>query len=990
MKKEHIFMLLIPLFLIGCQPKPTEVSPGLGCIFMPNEDNPSLIYSDVINGNSFICDVDECIVSGSMTIDNPITSSRVIFRTDGEYSSAMCVGYDFDNDGLLDGKTLSVTISSSQGFIPDYIRSDGLGFRYKDGKVQVGYTGSKQYRSTGSYSCNIETSTDPITTCQSPEVCDTSPRYEATFNFCPTGVDTFGECSGTSNYVSSPEPVTVFTSEYKLIRNQQVTFNPQNSDNTDITDRYIRVKRYDCTCQNLVESGDACTVDQQYCTPQMKTIYYCGTSRPEVSERCDANCDVPCIYEDNYDSYGTDRDEITGESCRYKYVYTCDKLESRFYLICDETQIVGKSVCGEFNTEKTCPLGQYCFVSETGELGTGLGGCRCPDDPCTLGERKRESDISYRECVPYGSCLDWSIVKYCNSGLIYNDILQSCVCDSINSCNPQEAECIGLQIRKCEPIAIGDKTCYKWGTIQNCPGDYQCDNRGTPYNDDACNCNNVNVCSIGDIKCIDSSTYSQCMKDPYNPETSCLKYRGIYDIDFAYECTADQIVERSDIGCAWETPGYECSSTIDIRGVLVEQCIENQCRIIQDSFTATQDDYSNQNRRCYNSYVQEAVRYAGNFNVAYRWEDKINAVNSVNGRCTGDYLCKDGKCVASYEYVGIYTEKDEYGIGELINNVDIVVTSNIGDNKNIRVIARILENGIEIPNTRKDTLTNSDGELTLNFNYWHPRSGTITIEVIVGDPAGINFKATKDLLIKKTLNIKINCPIQAYISREATCTWKVEDKETGTLIDVIPQITLLQGINELPYSPIGRTGLTFKTDTIGNVFLKISAESEGYIKTTSQSEIAIQPLQRESVLEIDNQDFFEYSGSGITQGTHKLEFIIEESGEPIEVQSIDATIRTPSSQLVTLYFTKTTDGVYKTTYTFQQAGQTYDLSGVINFVDLTKPGIPFNYKIVTIESIGEQEKNLVNYLIIGGAVIIIFVLVIIIMNIVKKKKPRGE
>ena len=898
------------VYYLITKPAPQIIVTTPGCQFIENPDDPNSIYTEVLDFPRFTCEADECIVSGVMDVDKGI-GIDVWTR-----SRRLGCSINFNTEAECLSKINKCNVINSVGEC-----------------------------SVGSGICHGQT-------CRK----SSSTIYEADFNFCPD--PNFPFCTGTKNTVKSQG--FQYTDEYKLNRGGTVTFEPKNDDGSDVTTKFIRVKSYDCSCLPAVNDGTACGTGQLMCKPFVQTFRRNHVNTAE--QDCEDSGCSNCIYEGR----------IRGGICD-SYYPNCHQYKCEDYIKyqkCDSTQQIGQATCNDWGTEGTCPTGQQCFVDATGEVGEGVGGCRCPADPCILGEKRAIGTNIYQECTTVGNCLDWSSDKYCLQDLVFDPITGDCVCDPAFSCNPTEAECIGNQIRKCEPNFIGGKTCYQWGDTELCSGELNCWNRNNLILDDVCSCESVDSCELGTIDCTSSTTYDVCTKDSTNPSDSCLMMRDLGNTVGAFEeCRNNEIIRRADIGCAYGTPGFECDT------INFEVCVDNTCLCLQDGNTATSTDYINLQTRCSNNLVQDIKKYEN----CYRWETKEE--------CTGDFTCVEtsgqASCKPGFQFVGIILE-DTYGINQLINNVKIIATNEIpGGNVNMIVVARLIE-GTSILK-QVNTITDSNGEAIIDFNYAHPRVGDLSIEVSI-EPTGRNFQQTKIIKIEQTLEVKLLCPPQGFVGRSVICSWQIEDVNTGLGIFATPKIRVIQGVNDLIYTPIGTSSVEFMSYTIGSVNVEVSAEKQGYIPDTSTATVQIQQTTIDQIFNIDNQDFFTYAGLGVSTGTHQLESIIKESGQPVDVQRIDAIIETPSGQIVPIGFNKVSEGVYKTTYNFQQSATTYFLSGTIYFTDITKSPAPFNYAIVTLAGTTAKQKSNINLLIIGIGVAVFVILALVIIFLLRRRR----
>jgi len=961
------------------------ILPPAGCDFIKNTNEPTSSYTETLNSGIFTCDTERCIVSGSMKLSNPTATPKVVFRSQGDYDSNTFIAIDTDGDGILESYKRTSTSGGTgySGIVLPFKSPEGYTLTYISYRkeVWVYYSGFKSYGFRLQYGADL--SSTPKYSCQEIEVCDVVPSYEAKFNFCPSNDVFFPYCQGDKNSVTSTEVGrTFYTEEKEILKGERISFDPKYDSGESVAEKFIRIKKYDCSCLPAVEDGTACSSNQVKCKPDtticpnnyvFKSSTYCyfldgSSSRPRTT--------INNICTDNGGKYAH-----------------CERPTNpnNVYQKCDGTQPINQATCGAFTSSLySCPTGQQCYVTATGKTGEGIGGCRCSDDKCILGQKiKGNSPTTYQECITIGDCVSWSSERTCASGLVFDILSSDCVCSPTTSCVPQSSECVGDLIRNCIVQNLGDKICYNWdSSAKQCPGNLKCDSLGTSDKDDVCSCKNIETCNSGEIKCTSLTEYDICSKDP-NDINSCLTFRDLGNtVGEFQQCINNQITQREDIGCAFGTSSSVCSTKKDINGVLIEQCINNQCVSPTDQYTATESDFLNQRTKCFGNEIKKVVKYEGNKLISYRWETKTDVKYSTLGVCGEDYICIEylsgqAQCSISAEFVGILTESS-YGINTKINNVTVSITDNVPNRANMGITARLLEGETELK--RVNTFTDTNGMVTVNFNYASPRTGELKIEVIAGDPAGVNFKQTKIIKIDSTLDLKLTCPVQGFVDRIIQCSWRVEDADTNKLVTAIPKIIVQQGGVDISYVPMGTTGISFMAKLTGNVDIIVKVEKEGYIGDIQQLSVPIQETAISQVFNVDNKDFFTYVGLGIDTGTHQLQLIMEETSQPISVQNIDASIRTPSGEIVPLTFNEIGEGDYKTNYNFQQSGTTYRLSGTVYFEDLAKESLPFEYSIVTLGGVTEKEKSNINLLIIGGGVAFFVILIIVGFLLLRRKR----
>jgi hypothetical protein len=349
------------------------------------------------------------------------------------------------------------------------------------------------------------------------------------------------------------------------------------------------------------------------------------------------------------------------------------------------------------------------------------------------------------------------------------------------------------------------------------------------------------------------------------------------------------------------------------------------------------------------------------------------------------------QCVAGSEYIHIISQ-DNYAIGEPVNDITLEIANSLIDSTNGQIIARLCSGN---PCTTSNELKRVSPSLSLtthkalfDFGYSSTKSASLYIVISVGDPNGVHYSTSKQINIMKTLLIKPICtPLQAFTNREVTCSWDIVDVDTNQLVSGTSSLCIVkQGSTEL-FNGYCSGNTKFTPPKSGSVDVTITSSKTGFISDTQNVLVDVQDVSRTQTFLLDNLDFFTYSNSGgIKTGTHQIELKIDESGIPIDVQTINANIITPSSQTVTIIFNKAGTGDYKAVYNFAQAGQVYILKGEILFTDISKENILFEYRINTASSTTEDIGGQTNLLIVGGIVSFAITVIIVILIIVFRRK----
>lgn len=132
-------------------------------------------------------EADFCTVTGTMFCNAEKTNQepKVVIRTFGDMDD-LCVGYDFDNDGLLEGRQTAARLSCPS-FFGALERKDGIKFINIDGLIWVDVEAkgrdclsTKSSTTTPTYrDCAVNPSIQPQSGCFAPELCIGEPnRYE--------------------------------------------------------------------------------------------------------------------------------------------------------------------------------------------------------------------------------------------------------------------------------------------------------------------------------------------------------------------------------------------------------------------------------------------------------------------------------------------------------------------------------------------------------------------------------------------------------------------------------------------------------------------------------------------------------------------------------------------------------------------------------------------------------------------------------------------
>lgn len=946
MKKKNKFMvyaiigliilsvLAVGYFFITYKPLGQSIVISSGCQFIKNPSNPSSAYTKIIEssslgGLSYTCSGNkECVVSGSMNIEKPSQIAQTYYSC------------------------------------------------HKTG-VSGSWATFEQ--------CKVACCSATASTC-SPCIKDVpsgSTEYSATFNFCPSSA-TFDYCSpATKNSITTSNAQVVTTEDYKLngLASQSLSFTPKYADSSEILKKSIFVKEYDCSCMPLIQS-----TPQTYCSSDTTKVY-CTSGCPSGST---LRTSVYCQKLNGVSSYKT-LQNICADNSGY-----CFTPQYTGYKTCTGTQDVQGSTCSIWAGTNICSTGQQCILDSTGKAGEGIGGCKCPSDACTIGTFIKTGDSAYQRCEKSASGCNTLVDDQCNEGLTFDATTNKCVCSASTSCNSQDTQCIGSsQIRTCSPKSIADKQCpggvcqcYSWDlTASSCGSNRLCKiASGADY----CTCEGVSTCSLGQIKCKDSINYLECSQSPNDP-LSCLDYRDLgQKVDSGTQiCNINtNKIELKASTCTQTSDGSliysPCITSTDTNGVSVESCISGTCRAISDENTATSLDVSK--TRCSSNIVQKVITYNGKSGAIYRWETKTDAPYSTNGVCNSDFTCANGICESNNKFM-IVTSKDSYAVGESISNITIQMTSLV-ENKGsgLPITLQLFDSeGNEIVSARNTgSKIGALGKSTINLGYSHTLVEDLTLKIKVGDYSG-----SKKIVIANNLIVKPTCPSVAIVDRDIICNWKVVDAKSNTLVtnNLDTSVKVTQGTTEILDYELTTSSIKFSSSKAGSVKLIVSATASGYLPGSATISIPINSPTISQALLIDNKDSSEYSG-GVNTGIHQLILDVEESGQPLDVAMIEATMLIPSGAEQKLTFSKSSMGKWTTSYNLLQAGQTYIITGNIVPSDISKSVTPFEYSISTVgtstQDLSTQTNTIIIAIVIG--IISIIAIIALIWYVARKTK----
>jgi len=256
------------------------------------------------------------------------------------------------------------------------------------------------------------------------------------------------------------------------------------------------------------------------------------------------------------------------------------------------------------------------------------------------------------------------------------------------------------------------------------------------------------------------------------------------------------------------------------------------------------------------------------------------------------------------------------------------------------------------------------------------------------NPNGLNQEVIRQINFKKILEVKLNCPIEAFAGSDILCTFTVEDAENPTsLISFTPSVSISQGDKQLT-SNLGIDSLTFTSNILGDVVVELRAGSGGFLDGEDITQVIISLPEKKETLLIDGKTLSSFAGQGVLQGTHDLTLKFEKGNELLDVNSLELIMETPSGEVLTLTPQRINEGTFKTNFNFQQSGTTYVLKGTVNPEDVGELPFKFENNILIVGEITEEFGTSLLLIGIGVAVavIVIIITMIFIFRVVGRRK----
>lgn len=253
---------------------------------------------------------------------------------------------------------------------------------------------------------------------------------------------------------------------------------------------------------------------------------------------------------------------------------------------------------------------------------------------------------------------------------------------------------------------------------------------------------------------------------------------------------------------------------------------------------------------------------------------------------------------------------------------------------------------------------------------------------------GINKTVEKDISFKKSLQVLLNCPIEAFVDQEVECTFEVKDiEEPTTLVSYTPSVIVEQGGISIS-SQLGTDSVVFSGNELGDVYIEVMASAAGYISGSDFTQVIMSRPEKKETLLINGKTLESYSGLGVTPGTHEITIKIEKGGKSFDVNNIDAVLETPSGQKVPLTLQEVSEGTFKTNVNLEQVGTTYFIKGTVYPEDESELPFTFQNSIVIAGKVDQANEQGILWIVIGSSAGLVFFVIIVIVLLRLGKRKR--
>lgn len=356
-------------------------------------------------------------------------------------------------------------------------------------------------------------------------------------------------------------------------------------------------------------------------------------------------------------------------------------------------------------------------------------------------------------------------------------------------------------------------------------------------------------------------------------------------------------------------------------------------------------------------------------------------------------------CVPTMSEASIVCQNNcSFPSGQKFSNMSIYMSSNLGDLTGKTVSIAILDsnkNPINSLGAKVTTQIQSNRTITVGCNTgstclsYVPNTGTYYLKVVIdptnaADPGKtyLNYIFYQQLKVQPGITLKLNCPDNAQIDTPIICTWIATDPDTMQALTVTPNIIITQGDQVIQPTSIELGKATFTTSNLlDKIVFDMTASAAGhYSAHVIANPISINAPVVSPKVSVDGENYDTIQDKIITKGAHTLAITAaDQSGNNIDIQSIDIKIKTPTGQQVPLAFTKTGDR-WTASYNFDQGGFTYNFNGNIYYTsDAYTTGSVIGH-LTPKEAITTGYTDYTTWIIAGvvvGIVIIIFVVILL-------------
>ena len=171
----------------------------------------------------------------------------------------------------------------------------------------------------------------------------------ASFNLCPSSAPGFTYCTGNSNVVTGTGEK--FTDNYKMLKNETLTFLPQYNTNTAVAEHYLYIKNYNCSssisgARIILSAKESYAMNENVKDVQVELTNAYST---DSSEKSNVRVEFKLLNKDTLSQRGST--VITTTSSNGKAIVDCNTVQNCFgYIPTAKENLIIRALVGPEGT----------------------------------------------------------------------------------------------------------------------------------------------------------------------------------------------------------------------------------------------------------------------------------------------------------------------------------------------------------------------------------------------------------------------------------------------------------------------------------------------------------------------------------------------------------------------------------------------------------------------------------------------------------------